>query len=221
MHHHVSNRLRVAALLIAAALPLDPAHAQHGALVFKHFRTYPSGQWLKELTGTRNNVSMGPPQSMTSCASPLDARAASAATRTGNAAASNCTMKVLKDEETTLEFEQVCPMGSTQQVMHVNVRAIDDKTMTMETRMNLAGMGETVTKIKSTYQGPCKTPDATAAAPMPAGPKVDCAELAELRQNIQAGVAQCAQLPAANRAQCDARLDMGRRALASQDGQCK
>lgn len=218
MPHSTSHRLRIAAVLLAAALPLA-SHAQQGAVMFKHFRPYPSGQWLKELTGTRNGASMGPPQSMTSCASPLDPRAASAVMRMGNATATTCATRVLKDEETTAEYEATCPVGATQQVTHVVLRAIDDKTMSLETRTTVSGIGETVTKTKATYQGPCRTPDATAAAP--AMPKVDCGELAELRQNIAAGAAQCARLPAENRASCDARLAMGRRALAAQEGQCK
>lgn len=218
MHHRTSQRLRIAAVLLSAFLPLA-SHAQQAAVTFKHFRTYPAGQWLKELTGTRNGTSMGPPQSMTSCASPLDPRAASAVMRMGNATASICATRVLKDEETTAEYEQSCPVGATQQVTHVVLRAIDDKTMSMETRATVSGIGETVTRTKATYQGPCRAPETTAAAP--AMPKVDCGDLAELRQNIAAGAAQCAQLPPENRAQCDARLTMGRRALASQEGQCK
>ena len=206
----------VAAALLIAALPLAPAQAQQGAVVFKHFHAYPKGQWQQVMTSTRGGVSMGPPITQTVCLAPLDTREAAAAAqetiRMANAAASNCTMRALRDEESTAEYEQVCALGPGQQRMHSTMRVVDDRTIDKETRMTIPGVPEMVIKTRMSYEGPCST--------QAAAPQIDCAEVAEMREQMKEAPGQCAQLPAPYKEQCDARLGMVRQMVAAQAGRC-
>lgn len=112
-------------------------------------------------------------------------------------------------------------VGNATQTMRVQVRALDDRTVAMETRSTLPGMPETVLKSKVTYLGACPTGVAAAQARPSAA---DCAEIAKMRQDSDAGAmdaSQCAQMPAQYRAQCEARMAGSSKAIAALEQQCK
>lgn len=203
----------VALCAVTVLWPL--AHAQ--TMVFKNFKHYPaSGQWQQELVGYRDNKALGPPVTTTTCSSPLDAKTASGLGAAMKGVAQMCTTTVLVDQERLAEAETVCKVGAGVQTLHTQLRAMDDKTIISETRSTMAGYAGTVMKNKVTYLGACPAEAAAAQIRQKAG---DCAELARMRQDNEAagGVAQCAQLPAQYRAQCEA----GPKMLATLEQQCK
>ena len=202
----VSRRL-LPATLLAIALPLL---AQQGAVAFKHFHRYPtSGQWATEGHTTMGGKPMGAPVSSTACASPLSPGRLAAIKKMGNDAAPACTITVLRDEERTAEYEQVCT--TPQQTIHSTLHAVDDKTITMEVRLPAPGGAELVTHTTSHYLGACtaaQTADseAAAAAPLPSvklSPE-DCAELASNRQQAEEALKNCdaGDFPESERATC-------------------
>ena len=205
------------AFLCAAAIVSTPAPAQ--AVTFKHFKLYPKGQWQQELIGYRDGKALGPPVTTTTCTGPLDPKAApgmAEALKAARAAAPTCTAKVVNDQEMLAESETVCQLPGGVQTLHLQLRAIDDRTIASETRSTLAGQPGTVMKSKVTYLGPCP---AGAAAAQSRPSAADCAGLAQMRQDNEAagGAGQCAQLPAQYRGQCEAGLKM----MAALEQQCK
>lgn len=212
-----SPRCRLFAATIATLLAL-PVHAQ--MVTFKNFKRYPAGQWQQELVGYRDNKPLGPPVISTTCSNPLEAKVSPAIAEAMKAAGSTCTTKTLVDSEQLLEFENVCKLPSGVQTLHAQVRAVDDRTMSMDMRSTMPGQPESLMKSKVTYMGTCSA-SAAAAANKPSA--ADCADMAKMRQDNEAagGAAQCAQMPAPYRAQCEARMVTGTKMMAALEAQCK
>ena len=201
------KRVLLPATLLTLALPLL---AQQGAVAFKHFHQYPaSGQWSTEGYTTMGGKPMGAPVSSTACASPLSASRREAIMKMGNDAAPACTINVLRDEERTAEYEQVCT--APKQTIHSTLHAVDDKTITMEVRIPAPGGAELVTHTTSHFLGACtaaQTAEAQAAAtaPLPSikpSPE-DCAEIASSRQQAEEALKSCdtGDFPESERATC-------------------
>ena len=209
---------RLAAATVVALLAC-PVHAQLAS--FKNFKHYPTGQWQQELTGFRDGKSMGPPTTSTTCTSPLDQKASPAVMDLAKATGSTCSTKTVTDQERLAEFETVCKVGAGTQTLHVQMRAVDDRTIATETRSTLPGQPETLLKSKVTYLGACP---AGAAAAQAKASAADCAEIAKMRKDADAGAAdpaQCAQVPAQYRAQCESQMAGSSKAIAALEAQCK
>ena len=213
----VSHRIVVSAFVALSSLP---AHAQMAS--FKNFKRYPtSGQWQQDLVGYRDGRALGPPVTTTTCANPLDPKASASMMQAAKGAAPSCTTKVLNDQEQTAEFETICTVGSGVQTLRGQLRAIDDRTLTMDMKSTMPGMPETLMKSKVTYLGACPANAVTASGPKPT--PADCAELAKMRQDNEAagGAAQCAQMPPQYRAQCETQMASGTKAMAALEQQCR
>ena len=193
--------------LLALALPVL---AQQGAVAFKHFHRYPaSGQWATEGYTTMGGKPMGAPVSSTACASPLSPGRVAAIKKMGNDAAPACTITVLRDEERTAEYEQICT--GPRQTIHSTLHAVDDKTIAMEVRYPAPAGSEIVIHTTSHFLGACtaaQTSEAEAAnaAPLPSikpSPE-DCAEIAASRQQAEEGLKGCdsGDFPESERATC-------------------
>ena len=208
---------RIVPALLAALFAL-PGYAQMAS--FKNFKRYPtSGQWQQELVGFRDGRAMGAPAITTSCMNPLDPKLPAVMTQAAKESAPNCTTRILNDQELTAEFESVCRLPSGVQTLHTQLRAIDDRTIASEMRSTMPGMPETLMKSKATYLGPCTAAAAAASKPSAA----DCAAMTKMRQDNEAagGAAQCAQLPAQQRAQCEASFATGAKMMAAIEQQCR
>ncbi len=202
------------AVLLLATFPMTPAEAQ--GVAFRNFHRYPAGQWRTESTAFRNGVQSAPPQPQTTCAGAVDPQTAAMMQDLRNSASNLCSARMLRDEPSTAEYEQICSLGAGRQTIHFTLQAIDDRTVKTVTTSSMPGVGETVVRQTSTYEGTCRQ----AAAPMPTMSAADCQELAEVRRQFEDGVAQCGSLPDDYRRQCEQRLAIGRTALDAQARLC-
>lgn len=204
-----------ACLLLALILPTGPADAQVSATFLKNFHRYPaSGLWSQESSGTRNGVSLGPPTKSTSCSGVTDPKAVAALQKLSKADALSCKTTVITDTERVAEYEQTCAVGGSRHVTRSKMTAVDDKTLTIETRDDVPGFIQSVTRSNVTYLGPCSAPANKPSA-------ADCAEFASFAQESAAGEAQCAQVPAAYRAQCLSQVASSHKTMEAMQAQCK
>ncbi len=211
------RRWRRIAFACGVVLALPLAAQQPGGVTFHHFKRYPTGQWTEVLSGTRDGVSMGPPTTQTVCSGATDAATRDALMKMANSGASGCRTTVLTDTERVAAYDQVCPLGGSTQTMHITLNAVDDRTMTLDTRMTVPGQPVTVLHAVTTYGGPC-TPQAEAANRPSAE---DCATLKESLADPEAASDLCAQVPAASRGACQARLAAGRAAANALAARCR
>ena len=202
-------------MLVVGCSASGPASAQGSTVVFKNFHRYPlSGLWSQQLSGTRNGVSLGPPQTTTSCTGVADPKTIAAMQKLGETNTASCRTTVIADTERLAEYERTCMVSGTPRVTHSTMKAVDDKTMIIDTRDETPGFMKTVLHSEVTYLGTC-----TAAASKP--PAAECAEMASQMHELDDGDAQCAQAPAATRAQCVSRISASRKMMETIMAQCK
>lgn len=192
-----------AALTVFTVFALAAA-AQQGVTTFKHFHQYPTGQWQQTGQGYRNGAPIGQPISSTNCTGPVSAATLAAIKDMGNSAAMQCTTRVLTDTERLVESEQTCAMPGKIQVNRLTMHAVDDKTIATEMHATLGGREIVDMRITVRYQGTC-TPEPVGAKPS----AEDCAQIAEMKQQAKDGTATCSQVPAAQRAGCEAAVQRG------------
>ena len=212
-------------LLLATVLPVL---AQGGAVAFKHFHRYPaSGQWSTEGFATLGGKPWGAPVTSTACASPITAARRDAIMKMGNDAAPQCKINILRDEETTAEYEQVCTFPKT--TIHSTMHAVDDKTITEEIRQPAPDGSEMVTHSTSRFLGPCTAAqaaeaEAASAAPLPSMTlsAEDCASFADARKNAEEGLKGCdtADYPEAQRATCKSTMAGALQQVKSMEQRC-
>ena len=218
--HFLSRSARVGAsaaggFLLVAAMASTPAGAESSTVVFKNFHRYPaSGLWSQELSGTRDGVSLGPPQTTQSCTGVADPKTLAAMQKLSETSMTTCKTNVITDTERLVEYERTCMVSGTPRVMHSTMRSVDDKTMTIDTRDDSPGLPRTIMHSKVSYLGTCT---AAASKPSPA----ECAEMASGMKELAGGEAQCAQAPAASRAQCVAQIGASRQMAETILAQCK
>lgn len=180
------------------------AVAQRGAVTFKNFHQYPTGQWQQQAQTYRNGAPFGALISNTTCSGPGTPAQAEAIKQMANTAVSQCTMRVVTDTDRLAESEQICPIGGGTQIHHVTMRAVDDKSRTNEVRMTINGREMSVLRSTLHYQGTC-TPAPVGAMPaMPKPSAEECKEMADMKQKAADGPKTCAELPTANRSSCEA-----------------
>ena len=215
------SHFALCAACLLAVVPLPSAvFAQQGAVTFKNFHRYPNGQWQQQGQGSFNGGPMSPMETSTTCSGPLSAAQADAIKQLGNSLASQCTWRVITDTESLAESEQTCALPGGTQVNHMTMHAVDDKTIREETRMSLNGRLMSETRVTTRYQGTC-TPSAAAVPAMPKPSAEDCKQIAEMKQQSAEGAKVCAQLPAANRASCEAAMLAGAKQVEALSAACR
>lgn len=210
-------------VLVLGAIAV-PVIAQQGAVVFKHFRTYPPGQWSSTMQSYRGGAPFGPPQTTTTCSSPLTPAGAASVARLGNSMAPQCRINVLADEEKKAEYEQLCFAGAGQHRIHTTLHAIDDKTVMVEVESTVGGQESANVRSTARYLGACPAGEAEAAARGPVLPKPskeDCVQLPQLRQNTEDGIKSCAQIPTEYRTTCNSHLQASMQMLKMMEQSCK
>lgn len=193
------------------------AFAQNAPEPLKNFKKYPNGEWLQESRRTDAAGSGAPPVTNKGCKSPADPKDILTASKVNNAFASFCNTVKITDTERVYEYEQTCKInGTDSQVMRITGRAVDDKTMTVDTRLTVKGMPDTVTHTKLTYNG------ATCAAPARAkASAADCAQFAAMQAESSSGEDSCAGMQAEDRKLCETQVAAGRKAFAAVAERCK
>ena len=196
-------RPRYSALMLLFILPMA---AQQGAVVFHHFRHYPTGQYTTQQQGSVSGLPPSAPVTQTACTVPPTAAQVATSIRVANSAASlqNCTMRVLRDEEKVVEYEQTCHNGPSTQVIHHTMTAIDDKNFKTDT-VSKTGALEMTAHTTVHYDGPC-TPaqlaETTASKPTPQ----ECAEIVDSQKEMADSARSCDEAPAGYRDTCKKNL---------------
>ncbi len=198
----MDTRRQACSLLLLLALPVA---AQQGAAVFHHFRRYPTGQYTTKLEGKMSGLPPSAPTTETTCTAPPNPAQVAAAIHLANTAGAmqDCTVRILHDEERLAEDEQTCKRGSSAQIIHNTMTALDDRTFTIDT---LSKLGTTEMSAHSTvhYDGPCSAAqlaEASRATPPKPSPE-ECAELAASKKEMANSAKSCEDVPAEYRTTC-------------------
>ena len=127
------TRLHHSALITLLVLPVA---AQEGAAIFHHFHHYPTGQYTTRTEGTVTGGPPSQPNTQTVCISAPSPAQVSAFVQMEEESPvlRSCTMRIVRDEEKTAEYEQTCPHGREGTlVTHMTMSAIDDRTFKTDT----------------------------------------------------------------------------------------